>query len=182
MITFIISMWNNVPICIDSLLEQKDPNWRAIVVHDGPCASGYKPNDPRISFYETPERKNDTGDSTKVFGLTKLTDADLLICYTNADNYYTPGFVRHIRPAFAEHDIVAAYCNCLHNYFNWELMITHPGFTQIDCGCFVVRGKIAREVGWPSTGPASDWGMIAPIVTLYPNRIKKVNMNLFVHN
>lgn len=184
MITFIISSFQDNPICTNSLLEQKDPNWRAIVVHDGPALPDQLrcKDDPRIKYYQTVARQNDTGDSTKAFGLTQLTDQDELVCYTNMDNYYTPEFVRQMNATLQNPNLDGAYCNCLHNYFLWNVLDCSLGCGGIDCGCFVMRASIAKIIGWKGRGPFSDWHMIHSMLSEGFKNIEKVNRILFVHN
>jgi cellulose synthase/poly-beta-1,6-N-acetylglucosamine synthase-like glycosyltransferase len=188
-ISFVLPVWNFDPIAAYSLLCQTYDNVEVIIVHDGePNAKMYgfvrdKLKDIRVKYCQTDKRYNDFGHTPRAFGLEKVT-GDLVVI-SGADNYYIPEFCEHMIKPFKDEKVQAAFCNCLHNYNQWEKMECEIKHGRIDCGNFVTRTENAKVVGWKSKDHAADWFYIQEINRLYckhAGSIKKINRILFVHN
>jgi len=175
-------------ISILSILVQTYTNFEIIYVHDGPISEKVKDQinnfkDNRIKIFNTPQRANDWGHTPRALGLDKVSPNSELIVFTGVDNYYTPKFLEFLVPAFYNKEINGVYCDCLHNYINWEKLTTQLAFGKIDCGCFMVKTEIAKKIGWKYRVSESDWLFINEVVRNYKrNSIVKINKTLFIHN
>lgn len=111
---------------------------------------------------------------------------DDFVLLTNDDNYYCPIFVKSVLAA-ATRIVGMVYCNMLHNYDSYQksMIDTDLKINHIDMGAFIVRGKIAQEVGFNSLKFEAD-GIFAEACRDYCNangyRIVKLDNILFIHN
>jgi glycosyltransferase involved in cell wall biosynthesis len=175
-------------ISILSILAQTYDNFEIIYVHDGLITEKVQNQlnnfeDDRIKVFNTPQKSNDWGHTPRAFGLEKVSPTSDLVVFTGGDNYYTPKFLEFLVPAFYNKEIVGAYCDCLHNYLNWEKLTTQLTFGKIDCGCFMVKTDIAKNIGWKYRVSESDWLFINEVIRNYKrSSIVKIDKILFVHN
>jgi len=158
MILHIIVVTYNRPlklkILIDSFLVQTCPCWDMLIVHDGPASdetrqtiSLYKEYD-KIRFIEHPERLERWGHPLRKIYLQKIkSDPEDFILITNDDNYYMPIFVELMLDGCRPNTGII-YCDTVHNYFNYSIMKTEIKVNKIDIGSFIVRGDVAKVVGF----------------------------------
>jgi glycosyltransferase involved in cell wall biosynthesis len=183
--TFIAPAYQYFPVLLGSLLHQTFRDWECILVHDGP-SKDYERwivaiNDPRIWLACTEARRGNWGHHLRQLGLDAMCAESEFCCVTNADNYYLPCFCGDMIQAAGDKD--GSYCDMLHSHHKWRLMKSVLACSQIDCGNFVVRSRIAREVGWKSLAFAADWTFIdGCLKASSPDRFVKVDRCLFVHN
>lgn len=186
MLTFIAPCYQYTPILPYCLVNQTDPDWQLLMAHDGPNDKYTRLveelNDPRIELYFTKERLGNWGHPIRQMLFNNIPANTDYLVVTNGDNYYINGFVAQVHNAFdADTDMV--YCDCLHNYEDWNVMYTDLHMGQIDCGCVAVRYHIAKEIGWKSNANEADWHFISEIIDKVGlERCRKINKILFVHN
>lgn len=188
LVSFIVPLYDQYPIAIASILTQEYNNYEIVVVHDGPIPDTTSDilksfKDTRIKILHTEKRYNDWGHSPREYALDHLDNKSELVVFTGADNYYIPKFINYMLNPFSNTRTVAAYCNCLHNYWDWSVINTRLIFGSIDCGCFMIRTKVAKKLGWKYRVHEADWKFIQNVMRTYGrNSISKVPKNLFVHN
>ena len=183
------------PILLHSLIAQQCKDWRLLLIHDGPPPIPLlhhikAMDDPRIDFRWTDERANQFGHNLREWGIEiaksddRYKHQDILgILHTNADNYYTPGFIGHARAVIMRNPVAAVYCDCIHNYKKWLHLKTELKITCIDLGCMVIRADIAKKFGFPWREHSSDWTLFSKIIKEHgAEAIHKINGIHFVHN
>jgi len=192
-VTFICTVFNTYPQIISSLLLQTHKNWELILIHDGPSSNGmrsYIPDDDRIKYIESDTRYGNWGHYHRQWALEEIRKGNLPDCdyvvVTNADNYYTPEFIRyslhHIR---LKHTTVATYpAQIVHSYTAFKVMDCRFQRGFIDSGCVMIKKDIACEVGWRDIeSHSSDWTFFSDIAAKYsPSNFVKIPGCLFVHN
>ena len=167
---------------MESILAQTLKNWRTFLIHDGPCELFEKESekyklDPRINVSNTLTRYNDFGHSLRSQGLEKFIGNSEYLLITNADNYYVPTFIEEM--CLGTEDFV--YCNMIHNHRNYGVLDSKIERGFIDMGSFIVKTKIAKQVGFNHTCYAADWFFIQDLLKVVSS-IRKVDKTLFVHN
>lgn len=188
LVSFIIPVYNHYPVVVASLIPQEYKHFEAIVVHDGPSIDVIKKqidnfNDQRIKLVNTDKRYNDWGHTPRSYGLQFVSNKSELLVFTGADNYYVPKFLLYMVNCFSNQRVNGAYCNCIHNYWDWGTINTRLSFGNIDCGCFMIKTSIAKEIGWKHKVHEADWKFIYEVMQKYGRgTLMKVSKTLFVHN
>ena len=175
---------------INSIKSQNNNNWRLFLIHDGKNnelrldleSNGYLTDN--VIFVEYPERTNNYGHILRKWSLENLVTNEYVLI-TNGDNYYVPTMVDEVlnkNEDFIYFDLVHSHENISnHNKSSYGHMKTTLSISNIDMGCVVVRSKIAKSVGFNSTGYAADWDYFNDILKTNPS-IVKIDKILFVHN
>ena len=181
-------------ILVDSFILQTNPNWRLYIIHDGPAPKEMKEHmerykhDTRISFTDTPEVVGNYGHPRKNELLRKLTfNHRDWVLMTNDDNYYVPRFVEFMSHAAlvrgGKHGIV--YCDTVHSYMNYDVLVSEIKQNYIDMGSFIVRLDVAKKIGFTNTFHAAD-GKYAEDCLAYCRRLRlkeyHIRKPLFIHN
>lgn len=183
-------------ILLLSLACQTLQNFDVIVLHDGPDAATSAAVDSlrsehlsRIRYYESSDRFNDYGHSLRDIGITMAAGEYILI--TNGDNYYSPRLMEFVTEAIEREnwDIVM-----------WDMVHSHPGAggrnlgayapfgtlplpRRMDMGCFVVKTKLAKQVGFADKGFAGDATYLMDVIEAQPRtRVGKIPRTLLMHN
>lgn len=188
-ILFIAPAYRQYPVLIHSLQMLTHKDWQLLLVHDGPnpefALTVQRIDEPRVRYCETESHTGNYGHAVRDWALEQVASQDIpgdYIVITNTDNYYVPGFVDLLLPAFEE-GVVAVYCNMLHNYIRWSVLDAQLFCGGIDGGAIMVSREAALEVRWKSRQPAADWDYINDLIQRYgADRIRKVPQILFVHN
>ena len=187
-ISYVIPWYEDSPTSLTSLLAQKYPNIECILVYDGPPSAKAinivnALNDPRITLVNTPKKTNNWGHTPRNFGIDYVSAASEYIVFCGMDNYYFPTFSSEMLARFTTHSIKAVYSNFYYNGINWDFVNTRLSVGYIDCGCFMTRTSIAKELRWLDVNYEADWNFIQRIIDKYDRHtIKKLNRALFVHN
>jgi hypothetical protein len=192
-VTFICTIYNTYPQIISSLILQTHQDWELILIHDGPNESGLKrhiPNDPRIKYIETKERKGNWGHSLRAWALEEINKGNLsdpdYIVITNADNYHVPVYTEYMLKGFKKsHTAVASYCDKMtHSYKAWDVIPVKLEKGYVDCAGVMVKKEVACEVGWRDTeSHSSDWTFFSDIASRYSwKNFISVKGALLVHN
>lgn len=187
-VTFICTIYNTYPQIISSLILQTHSNWELILIHDGPNDNNLRsliPEDNRIKYIETEERKGNYGHHLRKWALNEFELGDF-VTISNADNYYTPVFIEYmIREFKKSHTAVASYCESMvHSYKAWQVLPCRPERGFMDCGGVLIKSDIAKEVGWNDIKEHSaDWTFFSDIASKYSwKNFLPVKGCLFVHN
>lgn len=187
-VTFICTIYNTYPQIISALLLQTHQNWELILIHDGPNDNNLKsliPDDHRIKYIETEERKGNYGHHLRQWALNKFELGDFTVI-SNADNYYVPVFIDYMLRGFKKsHTAVATYCDSMvHSYKAWQVIPCRPEKGFMDCGGVVIKSNIAKEVGWRDiTDHSADWTFFSDIAAKYSwKNFLPVKGTLFIHN
>ncbi len=185
MITFIATAYkekNEVYVFVNSLLLQTNLNWKLIIYCDEPndfIESYIKEiNDERITLIKNIKSKGFWGHYNRVEALN-LVDTDFVI-QTSIQDYYIPITVNELLKC-SNYDFV--YFNALHNGFNYSILNSELRKCKIDWGSFMVKTRIAKEVGikYPSSSICD--GLYVEDLIKYNNlKIHKINKLLTVHN
>jgi hypothetical protein len=135
-------------VSLGSLLKQKNPNWKAIVMQDGPLPDDTarkvveEINDERITYFETEQNEGAWGCYNRIRGL-KMADTDFVVNAT-VQEYYTPNTVDEIEKN-KNYDFI--YWPCVHHSFNYDIINAEPVKGRIDWSNFAIKSVIARRVG-----------------------------------
>lgn len=188
LVSVIIPVYEHYPIAVSSMIVQTYQNFEILVVHDGPPPDEFKEtiksfNNSKIKMLNTSKRFDDWGHTPRSFGLGQVSEDSKFTVFTGADNYYVPKFLEFMLQAFTHDRINAAYCNLLHNYWDWTLINTKLVMGSIDCGCIMVRTDVAKQIGWKHKKHIADWLFMEELIKLKGRKtVAKVPKILFVHN
>lgn len=175
---------NTLYCLIYSLLAQTYKNFEIIIHHDGPVEDitlkqKFENIDPRISFIETEERKNNWGFDIRYKLAIEDNDCEYIL-FTNDDNYYMPVFLQSVMDVFNTIETELCYCNLIHNDINYNIIDTLPKVGHIDLGCFVASKRLIKETPWEYNHREAD-GVYFQELYKKTHSIKISNI-LFVHN
>ena len=140
---------------IDSFLLQTRKDWELHIVYDGPAPEKVLDimktpefKDPRIHFYESPERYERYGHPNRRAALreVKCNPHDWILL-TNDDNFYTCKFWEYMsREIKAKVGMIL--CNTIHSHMDYNVHDSQIYECGIDMGAFLVRADIAQKVGF----------------------------------
>jgi hypothetical protein len=146
---------------IFDLLLQTNENWTLNIIHDGPPPKGIinfikSLKDPRIWFVHTKSINGSWGHPNRAMMLKQIAgDPQDYVLITNDDNQYVKSFVEIFLRNCNKHTGFL-YCNCIHNYFDYDTLITQVRVGAIDMGSFIVRLDVAQKVGFNHTVEVAD--------------------------
>jgi len=178
-------------ILIDSFLVQTKPNWILHIVHDGPAPEDVKAvvalyTDPRIRYEETPVVNGRYGHPNRRDWLMKLPSNRIdYVLMTNDDNYYVPKFVEYMNKESRKDMIGFIFCDTLHSYCDYDVMVTTVKECRIDMGSFVVRLDVAKKVGFNHIHHSADGAYAVECANYCMQRrlrIVHINKPIFIHN
>jgi glycosyltransferase involved in cell wall biosynthesis len=186
-----------IPVLIHCFLCQTLQNFKLLVIHDGydsethSILSDFRSKYPdRFDFHFTPMRYNDFGHSLRDLGI-KMCDTDYILI-TNDDNYYAPKFLEYMFQAIDEYKLDLVLCDMIHSHerpggrpqSSYCTFVTSPARGQVDIGCFIVKSRFAKEVGFRDKAYDGDATYLEDIVVAGRGsiRIGKLEKVLFVHN
>lgn len=195
-ITFIALIYNSYPEILSSLINQTHQEWHLILIHDGketyPVSKIIEAaNDPRITYIQTEERKQNWGHFWRRWAIQELKEGRLskesdYVVITNSDNWYAPTFCELMVKGFANKpNAVAAYTShMIHSYTNWNLITCVPKQGFIDSGNVMVKREVACSVGWNDVDRhSSDWYYFEEIIKKHGiDKFVSVKGCLFSHN
>ena len=137
-------------VSLGSLLQQKNPNWKAIVMQDGPLPDDRARkiieqfNDERITYFESEENEGSWGCYNRKRAI-EMVDTEFIVQAT-VQEYYTPNFVDIIE-ANKYNDIIV--WPCIHHSFDYTVLTPELRRTKIDWSNFALKTQIAKRVGIP---------------------------------
>lgn len=131
---------------IGMLKCMKNPNWKAIIWHDGPNptmkAIVEAFGDERIQYMENEENKGSWGCYNRIAALD-MVDTDFVV-QTTIQEYYMPVFVDYIEQN-KNNDLI--YWPCIHHSFDYNIINAEPVRGRMDWSNFALKAHIARKVG-----------------------------------
>jgi len=188
--------YGETALFIQSLINQSCHNWKLYLIHDGYDASFYQLKKEfaedmyRIRLMHTEKRYNDYGHSLRDVGLNVTTAEYVLV--TNSDNYYLPSFLSYACLAIGASKPDALIFDMVHGHTNpgGRRQLAHCFFNtvyeldSIDIGAAVVKGSLAREVGFKGRHFAADWQYLSDVrhAAGPAFNITKIPRCLLVHN
>jgi|GEM_PF-2904280 len=151
MVTFIAPAFReqyDTYIFIGSLFCQTDPEWRAIVYHNGPndwlryFVSSF--NDSRLIYKESPTNREAWGVFNRIDALENIVDTEYVV-QSSIQDYWLPNAVSSINEC-AGSDFI--YWNSINHLVGYEKVLDSiPAVDHIDWGNFAIKTEIARQVG-----------------------------------
>ncbi len=185
-VTFVLPAFNenNCPfVSLGSLLCQTNPNWRAIVFHNGTndimrgIVDGF--NDGRISYVESPEN-NGTDTINRQHAFDHLITSEWTVSASIQD-YFLPNLVESIMAISDKADFI--YWNSMNHLFHDNVILNaHPEPCKIDWGNMAVRTELAKRVGISHHRHHQADGNFALDVMATNPRAVKIDKMLTVHN
>jgi len=175
---------------VDSWLLQTRQDWELHIIYDGPSPQKVKDimsiyDDPRIRFYESPERYGRYGHPNRRAMLQAVQcDPKDFILMTNDDNFYVCKFWEFMGGAIKSNTGIV-YCDTVHSHFNYDINRSELRENGIDMGAFIVRAEIAKSTGFNHDHFSADGTYAEECARNCHNRgasIVKINKALFIHN
>jgi hypothetical protein len=188
MVTFVAPAFNEqfeTYIFIGSMLCQKDPNWKAIIYHNGPNKwLKYFVNsfgDPRLVYRESETNTEAWGTFNRIDAINNLVDTELIV-QTSVQDYWLPNAVGDILEHIGQDFIYWNSINHLVGYAN--ILNSRPEIDHIDWGNFAIKTDIARQVGIqkPTEFTADGIFVTDCVSSGLLNSIVKVEKILTIHN
>jgi len=163
------SRYGELDLFVQSIINQRAYNWRLHVIHDGfdqgfyNTYSRFNQDWYRIRFSNTQKRFNDYGHTLRDVGIRHSKGNYILV--TNADNYYIPNFLAYINSTIERYSPDIIIFDMIHSHqdpgsrhqLSHCFFPTNYSFENIDIGAAVVKGSIARKVGFNGRHFAADW-------------------------
>ena len=151
MVTFIAPAFNetfDTYIFIGAMLCQKNPDWKAIIYHNGPNKwlkyFVHSFADQRLIYKESETNTGAWGTYNRIDAVMNMVDTEYVV-QTSIQDYWMPNTVDCIA-AQAGHDFI--YWNSINHLAGYEnILDCQPIIDHIDWGNFAIKTSIARQVG-----------------------------------
>ena len=184
-------------VFVNSIINQTAPNWRLLVIHDGPdpdftrlMAALAAGNEHPNSRFCTQVRFNDYGHSLREQGLN-VAEGDYVLV-TNGDNYYVPILIEAVTRSILATDPDVVMFDMIHSHSNpggrplpsYSYFPTEYRRQHIDMGAAVVRRSLARAAGFRDKSYEGDATYFEDVQRANGGvlRIDKIPQVLLVHN
>lgn len=188
-ITFIVPAFkevvHNAPF-VHSILAQRDPNWKAIIFHNGPnpemkeWIEGYK--DKRLTYEESDTDTGMWGCNNRQMAITHIVDTPYVI-NTSIQDYW-------LQHAVAELNVVCAggpdmiTWQAMNHLFRYGILTGEIAYGHVDWGQVCVKTEYIKKTGIVKPDQfSSDWFTIQALIN--SGQIKNVNKLdkvLTIHN
>jgi hypothetical protein len=181
----------NLNLLIGSFILQTNSNWQLYIINDGPpipdiniVVGSYQ--DSRIHFMSTPKKNGHWGHPNRQIMLKQipLNHRDFVLI-TNDDNYYVPLFVEYFMKECRKNGMGFVYCNTLHSFLDYDVLISEVREGAIDMGSFAVRLDVAKKVGFNHIHISADGAYANQCATYCKAKKLKtfhINKAIFIHN
>lgn len=176
---------------VASIQAQTYGDWKLHITHDGPAPKDIATKamiawfltDTRITWHETPERKQQFGHPHRQKAVEALAKAGCVwVGLTNDDNYYAPTwFEWALSAACGARTCDLVYCDLIHSHKLWKMLVTRPKYKHLDLGGLLVKTTLAVKVPFDKFTFAADGDWIDRLAKKARNP-QKVDAILFVHN
>lgn len=189
MITFVATSFNeeqhNAPL-IDSLLAQKDKNWKAIIYNNGKntemkeWVEGFE--DSRVVYKESETNTGQWGTLNRQDAVTNLVNTSHII-NTSIQDYYLPNAVEEINKAL-ENKSDFVHWQAINHLFRYQILNGEIAWGHIDWGQFCVKTEYLKKIGIVHADNfSSDWHTIHALITSgLVKKVQKIDKILTVHN
>jgi len=155
MITFVLlAHYEKEPcykVSLGSLMCQTNPNWEAIVIHNGlnpelRDAIGVEFPDDRIKYKERIEPDVTRGVINRLWAINELVGSKYIV-QSSVQDYFFPSLVQDILHSFRG-DPGFIYWNSInHLWLANDKLDARPEIRKIDWGNFCIKTKVAKQVG-----------------------------------
>lgn len=168
-----------------SLKAQTYPNWRAVVVHDGPFTAPFQAYgrlmafDERVRIVKTADRLRQAGHPHR--RTYALEGPGEFVGFANDDVYYCPVYFEWLLSELATHDADLAHCDMVHSHKMWRPLATRPVRGHIDVGGFLARRSLVESTPWTDFSFNGDGAYVEALVRK-ARKVVKVPAVLYVHN
>lgn len=175
-------------VSLGSLLCQTNPNWKAIVMHNG---ANYEMQDlvldhiadTRITYQHTAVN---TGcpDHSRDIALTHLVDTEFTVT-ASVQDYFLPGLVDEIIKAAEGGANFIMWNGMNHHYMDNHMHYTRPEINWTDWCNFATLTEIAKKVGIgldPAHAHHPDGVFAEAVMKLPETRFKKIEKLLVIHS
>ena len=171
---------------IDSILAQKDPNWKAIIYHNGPNKQLQEwieaIDDSRLSYTESIVDNGNWGTANRADAIHQIVATDYII-NTSIQDYYTQNAVQEINKMIEQGADLISWRGINH-LFNFNEVNGELAFGMIDWGQWCVKTEYIKKTGIVNGREfASDWFTLKAIIdSRQIKNYKKINSILHIHN
>lgn len=171
-------------------------NFRLHILHDGPHEESRialqqfeQAGAPSIETTFSEKRYNDWGHTLRSLAIEQAETEFILV--TNADNYYSPKMVEYAFDVIDAHQLDLLHFNMIHSHDgpggrrsrSYQPFETLPITQNIDIGAFIVRTRIARQVGFCHRGFDADGRFLEDLLKSgLLSRVGHMNKTLLMHN
>jgi hypothetical protein len=185
-----------IPILIHSMMCQTFKDFKLVVIHDGEddrmkeILTSFALRYPEsFTFIFTRERHNDYGHSLRQIGV-ELCESEFYMS-TNDDNYYVPVFLEEMFKKADSEALDLILCDMVHSHNHpggrpqgsYNAFATEPRTNAVDIGCFIVKTKLAKAVGFRDKSFGGDGTFVDDIMgSGRPVKWGKIDKILLVHN
>lgn len=101
----------------------------------------------------------DWGQSIKETAGKELAIGEVL-CFPNADAYYTPTFLATMMKPHNEGTAEVTYCNYLRHHNNYEFTEAKIELGRTGIVNFLINKELFNRIGWNDKGPCGDYGLM----------------------
>jgi len=152
MVTFVAPAFNeeyDPYVFIGSMLCQTNPDWHAIIYHNGPytrlkfLVESFA--DSRLTYLQSPTNTGAWGCYNRIDAINNHVSTDFII-QTSVQDYWLPSAVDLITKQAQDHDLI--YWNSVNHQIKYaQFLDCEPVKNRIDWGNFAIRSSIAKAVG-----------------------------------
>lgn len=184
MITFILPAYHEkyAPhVSLGSLLCQTNPNWKAIVFHNGDYPSDYvRIEDERIKYHHSLVNTG-TDLTSRYAALHELVDTEF-VTSSSIQDFYMPRTVEYITNKIEHGNDFIYWDGMNHHYHDAIVMDCKPVIRRIDWCNFAVRTSILKQIDFRNYDNSFSDGRVAEELFAMPIRSSKIQKMLVVHN
>lgn len=189
MITFVATAHNEArhdsPF-VDSMLNQKNKNWKAIVFHNGPnptmkeWVESY--NDNRLQYVESTHNSGNWGTFNREQALIHLVNTPYII-NTSIQDYYLPCAVGDIIETL-NGDVDFISWQAINHLYRYQVINGELANGHIDWGQFCVKTSILKQTGIVGKDKFNgDWLTIHALLnSRLLKKVKKLDKIITIHN
>lgn len=185
MITFVLLAHNEVNdpyVSLGSLLCQTNPNWKAIVFHNGINYDMHRMivslHDRRITYVET-HANNGTDTINRETAFRQLVNTEWVVS-SSIQDYFLPKTVESILSVADKSDFIH-WNGINHLYHDNHIHNTKPEPTFIDWSNMAIRTELAKQINLVHRFHQADGQFALSVMETNP-RVVKIDKCLVVHN
>lgn len=150
------NMEKYLPLALEALLKQTDPNFKLLIVNDGSTdntqavAESYQ---DKFADLKIVNKQNGGLSSARNLGMTCVTTP--FFTFHDGDDWVEPGYTAFFRQAFYD----------------------HPDADMVCCGYYIDTPKHCRAVGHPQAGSLSRWQTYKKMTNIFNSPVKGYTWN-----
>lgn len=173
-------------VFVDSILNQIDPDWKAIIFHNGtnPEFKDYVESreDKRLIYRESKEDTGKWGTDNRQITIEEC-DTDYII-QTSVQDYWLSQAIKYINEALTEEPSICIWDSINHLVGPCKILESELVWSKLDWGNFAIRASIAKRVGILHGGEfCADWLFVKDCIESgYMKKATKIPRVLTIHN